>query len=292
LRAGRKIATCDPREKSARELAEMMVGGTLNSAKPQQGTLGDVVLEVADLSLEPQTNFGISLKNISFSLRKGEILGIGGVAGNGQDELLACLSGEVLGAPEQIRLNRLGIGHLAPNARRSLGVLAAPEERLGHAAAPDMSLTENAMLTGMVRKDLSRSGFLDWPGARAFAEEVIETFDVRTPNAQSAARSLSGGNLQKFVIGREVLQDPSVLIVNQPTWGVDAAAAAAIHQALLDLATQGAGVIVISQDLDELMEISTNFAALNAGRLSEARPMSGLSLDEIGLLLGGADAAA
>jgi simple sugar transport system ATP-binding protein len=292
LRAGRKIATCDPREKSARELAEMMVGGTLNSAKPQRGTLGDVVLEVADLSLEPQTNFGISLKNISFSLRKGEILGIGGVAGNGQDELLACLSGEVLGAPEQIRLNRLGIGHLAPNARRSLGVLAAPEERLGHAAAPDMSLTENAMLTGMVRKDLSRSGFLDWPGARAFAEEVIETFDVRTPNAQSAARSLSGGNLQKFVIGREVLQDPSVLIVNQPTWGVDAAAAAAIHQALLDLATQGAGVIVISQDLDELMEISTNFAALNAGRLSEARPMSGLSLDEIGLLLGGADAAA
>ena len=292
LRAGRKIATCDPREKSARELAEMMVGGTLNSAKPQQGKLGDVVLEVADLSLEPQTNFGISLKNISFSLRKGEILGIGGVAGNGQDELLACLSGDVLGAPEQIRLNRLGIGHLAPNARRSLGVLAAPEERLGHAAAPDMSLTENAMLTGMVRKDLSRSGFLDWPGARAFAEEVIETFDVRTPNAQSAARSLSGGNLQKFVIGREVLQDPSVLIVNQPTWGVDAAAAAAIHQALLDLATQGAGVIVISQDLDELMEISTNFAALNAGRLSEARPMSGLSLDEIGLLLGGADAAA
>ena len=292
LRAGRKIATCDPREKSARELAEMMVGGTLNSAKPQQGKLGDVVLEVADLSLEPQTNFGISLKNISFSLRKGEILGIGGVAGNGQDELLACLSGEVLGAPEQIRLKRLGIGHLAPNARRSLGVLAAPEERLGHAAAPDMSLTENVMLTGMVRKDLSRSGFLDWPGARAFAEEVIETFDVRTPNAQSAARSLSGGNLQKFVIGREVLQDPSVLIVNQPTWGVDAAAAAAIHQALLDLATQGAGVIVISQDLDELMEISTNFAALNAGRLSEARPMSGLSLDEIGLLLGGADAAA
>ena len=291
LRAGRKIATCDPREKSARELAEMMVGGTLNSAKPQQGKLGDVVLEVADLSLEPQTNFGISLKNISFSLRKGEILGIGGVAGNGQDELLACLSGEVLGTPEQIRLNRLGIGHLAPNARRSLGVLAAPEERLGHAAAPDMSLTENAMLTGMVRKDLSRSGFLDWPGARAFAEEVIETFDVRTPNAQSAARSLSGGNLQKFVIGREVLQDPSVLIVNQPTWGVDAAAAAAIHQALLDLATQGAWVIVISQDLDELMVISTNFAALNAGRLSEARPMSGLSLDEIGLLLGGADAA-
>ena len=232
------------------------------------------------------------LKNISFSLRKGEVLGIGGVAGNGQDELVACLSGEVLRPQDRIKLNTICIGHLAPNARRALGLLAAPEERLGHAAAPDMSLTENAMLTGMVRKELSRSGFLDWPRARAFAQEVIETFDVRTPSAQSAARSLSGGNLQKFVIGREVLQNPSVLIVNQPTWGVDAAAAAAIRQALLDLASQGAGVIIISQDLDELMEISTNFAALNAGRLSAARPMSGLSLDEIGLLLGGADAAA
>jgi general nucleoside transport system ATP-binding protein len=292
LRAGRKIATCDPREKSARELAEMMVGGTLNSAKTQIGTLGDVVLEVADLSLAPQTTFGTSLKNISFSLRKGEILGIGGVAGNGQDELLACLSGEALRPQDRIKLNTMDIGHLAPNARRALGLLAAPEERLGHAAAPDMSLTENAMLTGMVRKELSRSGFLDWPRARAFAEEVIESFDVRTPNAQSAARSLSGGNLQKFVIGREVLQNPSVLIVNQPTWGVDAAAAAAIRQALIDLASQGAGVIIISQDLDELMEISTNFAALNAGRLSAALPMSGLSLDEIGLLLGGSDAAA
>jgi len=173
-----------------------------------------------------------------------------------------------------------------------LGVLAAPEERLGHAAAPDMSLTENAMLTAMTRKSLSKSGFLDWPRAKDFAEQVIKKFDVRTPGPQSAARSLSGGNLQKFVIGREVLQDPSVLIVNQPTWGVDAAAAADIRQALLDLAAKGASVIVISQDLDELMEISTSFSALNAGRLSAARPMAELSLDEIGLLLGGADAAA
>ena len=173
-----------------------------------------------------------------------------------------------------------------------MGVLAAPEERLGHAAAPDMSLTENAMLTAMTRQNLSKSGFLDWPRAKAFAEQVISQFDVRTPGPQSAARSLSGGNLQKFVIGREVLQDPEVLIVNQPTWGVDAAAAADIRQALLDLATKGAAVIVISQDLDELMEISTSFAALNTGRLSTARPMAELRLDEIGLLLGGADATA
>ena len=292
LRGGKKVATCDPRKKSARELAEMMVGGTLNSAKAKKTTLGEVVLKVSELSLPPQSAFGTSLKNIAFQLHKGEILGIGGVAGNGQDELLACLSGEVKTTGDAIQLNGVSLGNMLPNVRRALGVLAAPEERLGHAAAPDMSLTENAMLTAMTRQNLSKSGFLDWPRAKAFAEQVISQFDVRTPGPQSAAGSLSGGNLQKFVIGREVLQDPEVLIVNQPTWGVDAAAAADIRQALLDLATKGAAVIVISQDLDELMEISTSFAALNTGRLSTARPMAELRLDEIGLLLGGADAAA
>jgi ABC-type uncharacterized transport system ATPase subunit len=292
LRGGKKVATCDPRKKSARELAEMMVGGTLNSAKAKKTTLGEVVLKVSELSLPPQSAFGTSLKNITFQLHKGEILGIGGVAGNGQDELLACLSGEAKTTGDAIQLNGVSLGNMPPNVRRALGVLAAPEERLGHAAAPDMSLTENAMLTAMTRQNLSKSGFLDWPRAKAFAEQVISQFDVRTPGPQSAAGSLSGGNLQKFVIGREVLQDPEVLIVNQPTWGVDAAAAADIRQALLDLATKGAAVIVISQDLDELMEISTSFAALNTGCLSATRPMAELSLDEIGLLLGGADATA
>ena len=292
LRGGKKVATCDPRKKSARELAEMMVGGTLNSAKAKKTTLGEVVLKVSELSLPPQSAFGTSLKNITFQLHKGEILGIGGVAGNGQDELLACLSGEAKTTGDAIQLNGVSLGNMLPNVRRALGVLAAPEERLGHAAAPDMSLTENAMLTAMTRQNLSKSGFLDWPRAKAFAEQVISQFDVRTPGPQSAAGSLSGGNLQKFVIGREVLQDPEVLIVNQPTWGVDAAAAADIRQALLDLATKGAAVIVISQDLDELMEISTSFAALNTGCLSATRPMAELSLDEIGLLLGGADATA
>jgi len=169
-----------------------------------------------------------------------------------------------------------------------MGILTAPEERLGHAAAPDMSLTENAMLTGAVREGLEKGGMLNWPAARRFAEKIIETFDVRTPGPGNAARSLSGGNLQKFVIGREVLQRPDVLVVNQPTWGVDASAAAAIRQALLDLAENGTALVVISQDLDELMEISDRFAALNEGRLSEPRPAQGLTVEEIGLMMGGA----
>ena len=129
---------------------------------------------------------------------------------------------------------------------------------------------------------------MNWKGATDFAEQIIQAFDVRTPGSDRAARSLSGGNLQKFVIGREVLQDPEVLIVNQPTWGVDAAAAAAIRQSLMDLAAKGAAIVVISQDLDELMEISDRFGALNEGRLSDLRPTTGLTIDEIGLMMGGA----
>ncbi|MEM1351795.1 MAG: ABC transporter ATP-binding protein [Pseudomonadota bacterium] len=288
LRLGRVVGTCVPQETTARDMAEMMVGKVLATPKRAETKPGETVLEIKGLSAQSPSAFGMPLRDISLSLRTSEILGIGGVAGNGQDELLASLSGESTLSRGTLFFKGEDIGHLGPTARRKRGLLAAPEERLGHAAAPDMSLTENAMLTGAVREKLERGGFLDWAAARGFAERVIERFDVRTPGAGNAARSLSGGNLQKFVIGREVMQAPEVLVVNQPTWGVDAAAAAAIRQALLDLAQDGAAVIVISQDLDELMEISDHFAALNEGRLSAPRPTEGLTVDEIGLMMGGA----
>lgn len=289
LRLGRVVERCDPRERSARELAEAMVGGRLHTPSRAGGAhKGEVALAVRDLSVAPATPFGTPLRAISLEVRAGEVLGIGGVAGNGQDELLAVLSGETRVAPASVLLGDRPVGALGPNPRRALGLLAAPEERLGHAAAPDMTLTENALLTGCVRERLSVRGFLRWPAARRFAERIIEAFDVRTPGPETAARALSGGNLQKFVIGREILQRPDVLVVNQPTWGVDASAAAAIRQALLDLAAGGAAVLVISQDLDELMEISDRFTALNEGRLAPPRPAQGLTLDEIGLMMGGA----
>ncbi len=287
LRLGKKVATCTPSETSAKELAEMMVGETLHVPERAAGEFGDVMLSVSALSLPAPSEFGTALKDVNFSVHAGEILGVGGVAGNGQDELLGALSGEVTSAAGSVTFKAQDISRLAPQARRKLGVLAAPEERLGHAAVPDMSLTENALLSAAVRKGMVSSGFLNWGKAKDFAGEVIEAFDVRTPGAGNAARSLSGGNLQKFVIGREVLQDPDVLVVNQPTWGVDASAAAAIRQSLLDLAEKGAALVVISQDLDELMEISDNFAALNEGRLSATRPVQGLSVEEIGLMMGG-----
>ncbi len=288
LRLGKNVGECVPRDTSARDMAEMMVGSTLQTPERAGRDFGDVALDISGLSVPSPTEFGTALKNVHMTVRKGEVLGVGGVAGNGQDELLGVLSGEIQTAADAIKFYGQPIGKLGPTARRKLGVLTAPEERLGHAAAPDMSLTENALLTGSVRENLENNGFLKWAETQSFAEKIIEAFDVRTPGPDNAARSLSGGNLQKFVIGREVLQSPEVLVVNQPTWGVDAAAAAAIRQSILDLAAKGAAVVCISQDLDELMEISDSFAALNEGRLSAPRPTTGLTVDEIGLMMGGA----
>ncbi len=288
LRLGKNVGSCIPSDTSARDMAEMMVGSALKTPARSTRSFGDSALEVQNLTVSAPSEFGTTLQDISLTLRQGEILGIGGVAGNGQDELLSVLSGELSTSPASIQLNGHSIGHLGPNQRRGLGLLSAPEERLGHAAAPDMSLTENAMLTGAVREKLAQGGFLKWGAARGFAARIIEAFDVRTPGTENAARALSGGNLQKFVIGREVLQNPKVLVVNQPTWGVDAAAAAAIRQSLLDLAAEGTAILCISQDLDELMEISDIFAALNEGRLSPPRETTGLTVEEIGLMMGGA----
>jgi simple sugar transport system ATP-binding protein len=265
-----------------------MVGAALNAPARAAKEPGPVALKVSGLSLKSLNPFGTALKGVTFEVRRGEVLGIGGVAGNGQDELLLALSGEIRSGRDAVQIDGLGFGDKGPTERRRAGLVTAPEERLGHAACPDMSLTENALLSGAVRKGLTKRGFIDWTATRDWAEQIVKTFDVRTPGVATAARALSGGNLQKFVIGREILQSPSVIVVNQPTWGVDASAAAFIRQALLDRASDGAAIVVISQDIDELMEIADRFAALNEGRLSDSVPTEGLTIDRIGLMLGGA----
>ncbi|EBA10432.1 ABC transporter ATP-binding protein [Sagittula stellata] len=288
LRRGKLVDTCTPADTTARELAEMMVGTTFATPESRATEKGDVLLEARDLSLPAPGAFGTPLRGVTFEVRGGEVLGIGGVAGNGQDELLMALSGERLSAPGTLFLKGQDVARQGPAFRRAEGLLTGPEERLGHAAAPDMSLTENAVLTAALRKGLVKSGFINWSKTQTFAEEVISHFDVRTPGPGTAARALSGGNLQKFVVGREIAQNPDVLILNQPTWGVDAAAAAFIRQSILDVAARGGAVVVISQDLGELMEISDRFGALNEGRLSATRPVSDLDTEKIGLMMGGA----
>src|SRR5476649_1353056 len=257
LRGGKKISTCNPQAETAASLARMMVGADIKEVKAAAGRQTTVPrLVVNDLCLEPDDPHGVRLQHISLELKGGEILGIAGVAGNGQDELFAALSGERLsGAESNVIIDGEAAGLMSVTERRRLGAAFVPEERLGHGTAPRMKLSENALLTGHAASHMVNHGFVDKPATLATVDKTTETFDVRKAKRDPEAASLSGGNLQKFIIGREILREPGVLVVSQPTWGVDAGAAAVIRQALLDLSGRGTAVLVISQDLDELDEI-------------------------------------
>jgi len=231
----------------------------------------------------------VRLSNVSLEVRGGEIFGIAGVAGNGQDELFSVLSGERFAQGEgDVVIDGIAAGHLHISERRKLGAAFVPEDRLGHGTAPRMKLSDNALLTGHAAAGMVRQGFIVRDAMLAVVDHATKTFDVRKARRDPEASSLSGGNLQKFVVGREILREPGVLVVSQPTWGVDAGAAATIRQALVDLAARGSAVLIISQDLDELTEIAGRIAVMFAGRLSEPVQARSASRETLGLLMGGA----
>jgi simple sugar transport system ATP-binding protein len=267
----------------------MMVGAEIGEVKGAASRAPTVPrLVVRDLSLEPDDPHGVRLDKVSLEVRGGEIVGIAGVAGNGQDELFAALSGERLVASSgAVVIDGHAAGSLAVTERRRLGAAFVPEERLGHGTAPRMKLSDNALLTGHAASHMVHGGFIDKGATLAVVDRTTTAFDVRKAKRDPEAVSLSGGNLQKFVVGREILREPAVLVVSQPTWGVDAGAAAVIRQALIDLAARGAAVLVISQDLDELAEIADRMAVMFAGRLSPAISAAEADRETLGLLMGG-----
>jgi general nucleoside transport system ATP-binding protein len=290
LRGGKKVATCDPHQETAASLARMMVGADIGEVKAASGREASVPrLAIHHLSMEPDDPHGTRLDDVSLEVRGGEIVGVAGVAGNGQDELFAALSGERRSNAEgAIVIDGNAAGMLGVTERRRMGVAFVPEERLGHGAAPRMKLSENALLTGHAASGMVKRGFIDKQVTLDHVDRTTKSFDVRKAKRDPEAVSLSGGNLQKFVVGREILREPGVLVVSQPTWGVDAGAAAVIRQALIDLAARGAAVLVISQDLDELEEIADRIAVMFHGRLSAPLAAAEVTREKLGLLMGGA----
>ncbi|KGE00525.1 ABC transporter ATP-binding protein [Rhizobium sp. YS-1r] len=294
LRHGKVTGACDPKQETPASLARMMVGSEVAEVhRDGEAPLGDTCIEVSDLSVPARTPFAVSLKNISMKVRAGEVLAIAGVAGNGQGELFDALSGEYpVAEDEAIRIRGKAVGHTGINGRRLLGAGFVPEERHGHAAVPAMPLSDNLLLA---RSQSDRKAFLSaglaaivrHDAIRSATRRICEAMDVRKSGEDPLAGSLSGGNLQKFIVGRELDRQPAMLVVNQPTWGVDAGAASRIRQALIDLAKAGSAVVVISQDLDEIFEVATNIAVISEGRLSTAYPAGTLSLERIGLMMGG-----
>ncbi len=295
MRLGRNVASCAPAEKSVKELAEIMINADLHAPTPRPRAVGEAgaKLVLNRLTVRSPHHFGTDLKDISLSIAGGEILGIAGIAGNGQSELMDALSGEILaGHPDNVVIDGIPAGLMGPRERRRIGGCFIPEERNGHGAVTTMTLAENGFLSAFSQGALVRYGVIDSKRTTAFAAGVIGQFDVRTTGPKAEARSLSGGNLQKFLVGREVMQNPGVLIINQPTWGVDAGAALAIHEAVMALAAAGAAVLVISQDLDEIFVLADRIAVIAGGRVSEPAVTRAVTIEAIGRLMGGITPAA
>jgi len=271
MRAGQVVATVDPTLATTADLARAMIGRDIPHPKRTAPVPGDApAMEVAGLDREPDEPFGVHLQDVDIALRPGEILGIAGISGNGQKELAAILSGEVRlprAGRDCIRIGGLGCGDSGPDRRRSMGLAFVPEDRNGRGSVPEMTLAQNALLTahplGLVQR-----GLVARASVRAFAQRCIEEMDVRCGGAGAEARSLSGGNLQKFIIGREIRLKPRILIASQPTWGVDVGAAAAIRQQLVDLRDDGVAILVISDELEELLDVCDRLQVLFRGRLS------------------------
>ena len=289
LRGGKVTGHCVPSQETPKSMARLMIGKDLPVCKHDAAKAGgDVRLELAGLSHAADDPFGTDLKDLRLEVHSGEIVGIAGVSGNGQQELLYALSGEApLAEKFPVRICGFDAGRMAPGRRRRLGLCFVPEERLGRGAVPSMSLAENAILTAARTRGFLRRTLLDFKAASAFAAACIERYNVKSGGPQAQARSLSGGNLQKFIVGREIMQDPKVLIVAQPTWGVDVGAAAFIRQAIIDLRNEGCAVLVISEELDELFEICDRMAVIAKGRLSPAKPAAETNVEEIGVWMSG-----
>ena len=248
-------------------LSRLMIGAEPPALEHRPFTPGNVLLEVKGLTRAKPSEYGVALEGIDFSVRSGEILGVAGISGNGQAELLATLSGEdTRDGPGSVSLLGQDVTHAGPAPRRKLGLHFVPEERLGRATVPNHSLANNALLTR--RSALPKRVLFQAQALRSLANHLLDRFSVKASGPNAPARSLSGGNLQKYVVGREIDAAPRVLIVAQPTWGVDVGAAAQIRAELLQLRDSGSAVLLVSEELDELVELSDTLRVMAKGRLS------------------------
>ena len=289
MRNGNVITTCSAEGETKETLAIKMLGYRVNSPITDYNSINEEVLfQAINLSKSFNDPFLTDLKNISFNVRQGEIFGIAGVAGNGQKELMELLTGEnIANIQGKIIFENEEITKLSTKNRRKLSIGFVPEDRLGHSAVPELSLSENILLSQFLGNDFSKMGILDFKKIDLYTKDVIKKFNVKTPSEKVFAKNLSGGNLQKFVIGREVNSKPKLLIIFQPTWGVDTGAESFIRQSLIKLSKEGSSLIVISQDLDELIEITHHISVISNGILSKPLETKNLDIKKLGMMMGG-----
>jgi general nucleoside transport system ATP-binding protein len=287
LRHGRMVGEVRTRDTSPAHLAALMVGAEVQRPQVQPGTPGRVLLQL-DRATTPDREGAPGLKAASLSLFAGQITGIAGVSGNGQAALSDVLSG--LQSPTS---GRMMIGgnpapvRWTPGQALAAGLGRIPEDRHKTGTIADFSLTENAVLETHDRAPFSRRGWMDWVAAADHTQAIITKYDVRCPGPEARIRLLSGGNMQKLILGRVLEAGPSVILANQPVRGLDIGAIAYVHGQLVAARDRGAAVILISEDLDEVMQLSDVIHVISRGRLSPPLPRGTASLSDLGLWMAG-----
>jgi len=286
LRHGKLVAEARTDAVDRHRLAEMMVGQEVAAPEVRAPNPGETLVELSAVST-PDRGAAPGLKRAHLKLRAGEITGLAGVSGNGQAALADLIGGLIAPASGSLRLMGEAVRAWSPRAALARGIARIPEDRHRTGTIADFDLTENAILELYTKAPFSRAGWMDWGAARSFTEEVIEGYDVRCPGPETRIRLLSGGNMQKLILGRVLETSPAVILANQPVRGLDIGALTYVHEQLLAARDRGAAVLLISEDLDEITALSDVIHVISEGRLSPPFARGALSTAELGVWMAG-----
>jgi simple sugar transport system ATP-binding protein len=286
LRHGRKVGEVATRDTSRERLAAMMVGDTPPEQRVTAGVPGPALLRLEGVST-PDRGAAPGLKEVSLTLHAGQITGLAGVSGNGQAALADLIGGLARPASGRIEIGGAAPAAWSPRAALAAGVGRIPEDRHRTGTIGDFTLTENAVLEAYAGPGIAKAGFMDWRAAEALARRIIADYDVRCPGPSARVRLLSGGNMQKMILGRVLEAGPKIILANQPVQGLDVGAIAYVHGRLVAARDEGAAVLLISEDLDEIMGLSDVIHVISGGRLSPGFPRGTMSQADLGLWMAG-----
>ena len=290
MRRGKLVSVSEIKNENIESLANKMVGQNLKTIKKKKAkTSSDQLIKITNLNFTSEDPFETNLMDINFSVNRGECLGIAGISGNGQSELFQVLSGEIISEKKSIEFNNNYIGDLNPQERREYLMAFSPEDRLEQAAIPQMKIFENVALNNFKSSNFFNNGLINENKIKEHSKKIISDFNVNTDNIELKSQFLSGGNLQKLIIGRELITSPDLLICFNPTWGLDVGAINYIHETLIKINEQNKSIILISTDTDELLKLSDKISVIHKGKLSKIMNAEEVTSEKLGILMGGAN---
>ena len=291
MRKGQLISVSKIVDEKIETLANKMVGQNLKTIKKNISIerSAEKLIKISNLNFSSEDPFETNLENVNFEVNRGECFGIAGISGNGQSELFQVLSGEIISENNSIKLNNYPIGNLNPQQRREHLMAFSPEDRMEQAAIPQMKIFENVALNNFKTSNFFNKGLIDEKKIKQHSKKILSDFSVNTDNVELKSQFLSGGNLQKLILGRELITSPELLICFNPTWGLDVGAINYIHETLIKINEQKKSVILISTDTDELLKLSDKICVIYKGKLSKIMDAEEVTSEKLGILMGGGE---